>query len=167
MSKGTRFIIRKVTPSDAEEVRSLRLQLVKENPKVYGVVYSTERRKHISYYTRLIREHQKKDASIFIVTYGSRVIGMGLVRRNNQENPTEGYLGSLGIIKEFQGLGLGKRLIEFRLEWIKKHTQFKVIKTIVTKKNIKMLNLAENFGFKIVGQGSYYGVPEFYMEKNL
>jgi ribosomal protein S18 acetylase RimI-like enzyme len=160
-------VIKKVTVKDAESLRNLRLQLVKENPKTFGVVYSTERKKGLKHFADLIKEHEGKDSGIFVLIKDNKLVGMGIVRRDDKKDDSVGYLGSLGILKEYQSKGLGKYLLEYRLGWISKNTKFKKIKTIVLKENIKMLNLAKKYGFQIVGEGKYRNLPEYYLEKTL
>ncbi|OGM18645.1 hypothetical protein A2686_04220 [Candidatus Woesebacteria bacterium RIFCSPHIGHO2_01_FULL_38_10] len=92
--------IRKAKVSDAEALRNLRLQLVKENPKTYGVVFNTERRKNIQYFIDLIKKHSSFDSGVFLLIKNRKLIAMGLVRRENNNDPTIGYLGSLGGFKK-------------------------------------------------------------------
>ncbi len=161
------ILICEAKSEDAESLRSLRIQLVKENPKTYGVVHETERKKKTKHFTDWIQEHLKEDARIFLLEVGGKVIGMGAVKRAENENPEIGYLGSLGILNEYQGRGFGRLLVQHHLDWAKKNTRFKKVKTIVQKRNTRMLKLAKSFGFAVVGEGKYRGVPEFYLEKNL
>jgi len=56
-------------------------------------------------------------------------------------------------------------MLRYRLEWIKKKTKFKKVKTIVQKSNTRMLKLSKKFGFKIVGDGKYRGIEEYYLER--
>jgi len=159
--------IKKAVKGDEEVLMKLRLQLVKENPKTYGVLYTTERKKGLKHYSELIREHSTGDSGIFLLKVENKFVGMGVVRRDQKTDPEIGYLGSLGIIRKYQGKGLGNYLLKYRLEWLEKNTKFKKVKTIVQKGNNKMLSLAKKYGFNIVGEGSYYDIPEYYLEKNV
>lgn len=159
--------VRKAGLKDTEKFRELRLQLVKENPKTYGVLYTTEKKKPLSHYKKIIIDHQTNDSAVFILVKDTNFIGMGIVQRDNNKDETVGYLGSLGILKEYQGQGLGEYLLKYRLDWIKENTKFKKIKTIVLQENTKMISLAKKHGFKVVGEGSYYNLPEYYLEKTL
>jgi RimJ/RimL family protein N-acetyltransferase len=160
-------VIRKIRVADAAALRDLRLQLVAENPKTYGVILATERRKKLTDYQRWIKEYRQADAGMFLLFLKGKPIGMAAVKRNNPHDPTIGYLGSLGILRAHQGRGWGKELLAYRLNWIQKNTKFKRVKMIMTKTNRRMLHLAKKFGFKIITKGSYHGVEEYRLEKIL
>jgi len=104
------LLIRKAIVSDAEALRRLRLQLVKENPRTYGVMLDTERRKKTQYFADIIKKHSTPDSGVFVMSKSGRLIGMAAVRRDKPQNQSIGYLGSLGILKEFQGKELGKAM---------------------------------------------------------
>ncbi|MBM3209119.1 GNAT family N-acetyltransferase [Candidatus Shapirobacteria bacterium] len=159
--------IRKATIRDAIALRKLRFELVKENPRAYGVVYSTERKKGVDHYARWIKEYCQRDSAMFLLFVKNKLVGMSAIKRDNASIPEVGYVGSLGVLSDYQGKGLGRLLIDCRVEWAKKHTKFKKIKTIISRDNKKMLQIAQKNGFKIVGEGKYYGVPELYLEKEL
>lgn len=58
---------------------------------------------------------------------------------------------TLGILKDFQGLGLGSLLMECALAWAYEHS-LERIELSVFKSNIKAINLYKKFGFIIEGE---------------
>ena len=157
----------KAKQKDAIKLQSLRLQLVKENPKIYGVVYQTEKNRGLDYYKKWLKEYSRPDAGIFLLELNGEIIGMGAVKPEHRDNPTVGYFGSLGVLRKCQGKGYGKMMLEHRLNWARENTKFKTIKTIIVKTNKPALILTQRLGFKITGEGSYYGVEEYHLEKDM
>lgn len=159
------FKIKRALKEKAPILRSLRIQLVKENPLIFGETYRSEKAHSLQYYVDWIKEYNTKNSAIFIGYIGDTAIGMCAVKKDLDIET--GYFGSLGILKAHQGYGYGHLLMEYRLNWVKNNTNFKRIKTIVTKSNVKMLAIAQNNGFKIIGEGFYQEEPEYYLEKDL
>ncbi len=157
--------VKRIHKSDKVTLRDLRLKLVAENPYIFGETLETESKHDLEYYERWIARYRGKDAAMFILYVGDLAVGMCAVKR--EEGPSIGYFGSLGVLKEYQGKGYGRLLLDFRLNWVRANTEFKKIKTIITKENTKMLEIAKKQGFIIVGDGYYNKVPEFYLEKLL
>jgi ribosomal protein S18 acetylase RimI-like enzyme len=151
--------IRQVGKNEAERLRVIRLALVKENPKTFGVLYNSERRKPLDYFQKDLEKFSAPDAAIFFLEIDGKIVGMAKVGRYQNKNPFTGYLSSLGILKSYQGQGWGEKLLEYRLKWIKNHTRFKRILMIIVDGNEKMNYLARKYGFSKIDRGSFYGVP--------
>lgn len=159
--------IRQVLPKDAPALRKIRLELVKENPKTFGILYATERRKSLKHFEDEIRKYSTPNSAIFFLEASGKVVGMAIVRRYDAKDPYTGYLSSMGILKKYQGCGLGKELLKHRLEWIRKNTKFKRVLMIIVDGNEKMVKLAHNLGFSEISHSSFYGVPNTKFELKL
>ena len=158
-------MVKKLVADDSITLQKLRLQLVKENPIVFGETFESESEFMLQDYKNWIKKRSVKDSGIFVIFLDGKAIGMCEVRPDKENDV--GYFGSLGILREYQGKGFGSMLMDFRLEWAKKNTNFKKIKTIITKNNKRMLVIAQKQGFKIVGEGNYKSEPEYYLEREL
>ncbi len=82
---------------------------------------------------------------------GSRAVGLGRARKLLEQEFREGtwYVYNAYTLKEFQGLGMGKRNLAFRLDEIRKRGGKEVIIDILSINN-KMLHIAEEIlGFKV------------------
>ena len=158
---------RRAKLEDVPKLRKLRIQLVRENPRIFGVIESTERKRNLDYYKKWIKEYSQKDAAILLLEVYGDLVGMAAIKREDVSNPEIGYIGSLGVLKKFQGKGYGRLLDQKREHWVKEKTKFKKLKCIVAKFNNKRLEILKKHGYIVVGEGKYYGVPEYYLEKDL
>lgn len=91
-----------------------------------------------------IEKFKLKDKStrIWIAKSGSNIIGYATAKKYKRLN----YLGSMYILPEYQGLGLGKRLMVKTLKWFGGQ---KNIRLGVASYNIKAIKFYEKYGFKI------------------
>ena len=163
-SLGMSWLIKKVKLGEASRLRQIRLALIKENPKTFGILYDTERRKPVKYFENEIKRYKVSDAAIFFLEVNGEIVGMAKVGRYSKKDPYTGYLSSMGILKKYHGRGFGERLLKHRLDWIRKNTGFKKVLMIVVDGNEKMTYLAYKMGFKEISHSSFYGVSNTKLE---
>lgn len=88
---------------------------------------------------------------IIAKTTSDQIIGFGLV--DFFEEPKKNHVSIVGTIvdKEFRGLGLGKKLLEYEIDISRKRKKNK-IRATVHEHNIESLKLHQSLGFEIEGK---------------
>lgn len=157
--------IRKVKAEDAEKLRQLRLRLLQAYPSVYGTTYQSAARHGVGETTREIKEFSSPGAAIFVAEDGEKLVGM--CRIEPTANKDIAYAGRLGVVPQYLGKGIGKDLFNYRYRWAKDNTDYKKITANVRKRNTGAVSFLTKAGFKIVGEGSYRGVPEWNLEMKI
>ncbi|WP_379134317.1 GNAT family N-acetyltransferase [Paenibacillus sp. sgz500958] len=164
-----RVTLRKLIPEDACELLKLQHKLDQESS--FMLLEPDERHTGQQMIREMIVNFEDSESSIFI---GAEVEGSlvgylslrgGTVRRNRHC----GYI-VMGIIQEYQGLGIGKELFREMNEWARAHHITRVELTVMTH-NTRALALYTKNGFTIEGtkvkslkvDGQY--VDEYYMSK--
>ena len=76
--------------------------------------------------------------------------------RENAPRPGTIYIQSTGLLTEFRGRGLGKRIKEWQIEYAKKNG-FRRMLTNCRESNAAMISINEKFGFRAIRttQGYY------------
>jgi ribosomal protein S18 acetylase RimI-like enzyme len=70
------------------------------------------------------------------------------------------YIQSTGLLREFRGRGLGKRVKEWQIEYAKNNGFSRVV-TNCRESNAAMIKINERFGFRVVRKtDDYYGDGE-------
>ena len=89
------------------------------------------------------------DAVAAVAVSGTRVVGLCTVER--RVSPAEGHVGVLGvaILKEFRGIGVGRRLLTHSLE--KCRGKFELVILEVFSNNTRARKLYESLGFRLAG----------------
>lgn len=151
--------IRKATLEDAEKLRELRLEIVKLNPKVFGVSYKTLKRIGIE---ETIKELQEPGSATFIAEDNRRLVGM--IRIHATDKKGVAYVGRAGVLPAYQRQGTAKRLHHAWYDWVLKDTEYQKVQANTRKSNTAGLKLAKGDGFRIVGEGNYRGIPEWNLE---
>ena len=69
----------------------------------------------------------------------------------DETQPGELYIDSLGVKPDHQGMGVGTKLLQYIIDQYV-HTDHRTIGLLVEKENIKAKHLYIKLGFEIVGQ---------------
>lgn len=117
MSEG--IVIRTAKPDEWEALKQVRLQALQDAPASFGERYEDAVQKDDEewkqYFTKVIySEHQ----DILFAVDGSRVIGMMLLFTRDLDQKIGG-IGGLWVAPEYRQKGLGRRLVETGLEWMR------------------------------------------------
>lgn len=92
---------------------------------------------------------------VYFIKIDDKIIGSTEYQIKSSD---EAYLSGLVILPEFQGKGIARKAIEFRLEKIK---DMKRIWVVTHPENKKILKLYESLGFKVESRKeNYYGDGE-------
>lgn len=97
-----------------------------------------------SWQDRLLTD--KKLSNFWIAKVNSKIVAFCIAKRETDKNK----LVAIYVLPNYQGLGLGKKLIEKALAWCGDNN--KPIFLDVVKYNLKAKSFYEKFGFKEVGE---------------
>ena len=95
--------------------------------------------------------HKEENSIIFLAISEDKMVGIASIN-SNQKARTK-HVGVLGIVvaNSFCGLGIGKRMIEYLIQWAKANKITKKISLVTREDNIKAIELYEKFGFEVEG----------------
>jgi len=130
--------MRRATMKDAEGVKQLTKQLV-----IYRCKTFDEKRFLFGFRKRI---QDTKTHHFFVCTLHDEVVGMTLVELI-PSNPTEAYLNTLFVDNQHQRQGIGKKMFDFIMDYLKQLR----IKTVIinVRKNEPMeIGFFEKYGFK-------------------
>jgi ribosomal protein S18 acetylase RimI-like enzyme len=93
---------------------------------------------------------------IYKATYNNQLIGFSCAGIDMYQ--TTGWLLFSNVVKEFQGNGIGKRLIEARLHALRQFSALRKVLVTVNESNTPSIRALESFGFKLAQvEMDYYG----------
>ncbi|MEW9670035.1 GNAT family N-acetyltransferase [Ammoniphilus sp. 3BR4] len=93
---------------------------------------------------------------IFKATFDNRLIGFSCAGIDMYQ--LTGWLLFSNVIKEFQGHGIGKKLIEARLRVLRQFSTLRKVLVTVSETNTSSIRALESFGFKLAHvEWDYYG----------
>ncbi len=133
---------KKVTPKDVDGY--LELEKTTIGQKMYSRISDKE---------EALKEFFKNE--VYLIYKGDRLVGS---TEFEMKGPDHAYLSGLVIHPDFQGLGIGREAVLFRLEKLK---GVKRIDLVTHPKNFKIINLYQSLGFKIEKRiENYFGDGE-------
>ena len=141
--------IKKATLDDFEEVLELKLKLKEFERELNKNLPSLSQVKQ--YYEKYLRKYlSSENSAVFIALEENKPVAM-ISAKIYQALPTQkseirGYLSNLYVEEEFRRHGIGKKLMEKAIEWIKSKNA-KTVRGEIYKENILSLNLARSLGF--------------------
>lgn len=93
---------------------------------------------------------------IYKATYNNQLIGFSCAGIDMYQ--TTGWLLFSNVMKEFQGKGIGKRLIEARLQALRQFPTIRKVLVTVNETNTPSILALKSFGFKLAqAEMDYYG----------
>ncbi len=139
-----------------ERISHLNKELLEDLIKVYLDGYSTmpyyhyKKRKDVKWYIRWL--YRRDSDGIFIATYNNKPIGFIACDANWDE-----FLGAIHeivVMRKFQRKGIGSKLLQTGLCYLKKKG-IKLVELYVGEKNTGAIRFYKKFGFKEAG---LYGI---------
>lgn len=140
--------IRKATSKDIEEVLEISKLLLDFHINLdpyYGIY--TKYENHRKYYEAQLK---KKNNIYVIAEYDKKVVGLAsgyIISIPNSKAPKIGVLVSNFVKKEYRHQGIGKMLLDYRIDWFK-NKGVKFLETNVDARNKKGLPIWKKLGFK-------------------
>lgn len=142
------IIIRSVKMSDASDINEIRIQDgVREN--TLGLITETVMK------SESFLKNLDADSHLLVAELQEKVVGV--VGLNIMKNPRMRHSASLGISirKEYQGQGIGKKLMEKILDLADNWLMLIRVELGVLEDNEKAMNLYKSLGFEVEGKKKY------------
>lgn len=145
--------IRRLTVTDADSYRSLRLRAVEEHPEAFiPYVEEESQRTPQEIADRFEKVWNKANNFILGAFNGSELIGMaGFYQYERQKLQHKGGVWGVYVRNELQGRGIGKLLIQSLVNEVRKLEAVKQIMLSVSANNNGAKRLYDSFGFQVYG----------------
>jgi len=167
-----KFIIRKPNEDDAENIINYSKILFASTDQVLTTL--EEYRITVENEKIWINNFIKHPHSLLLVAeFDKQIIGMlFFVPNSKKKNSHTGEFG-VNVHPDFQGLGIGKKLIEILISWAKENTQIEKVTLSVFDSNQHAIKLYKDLGFVEEGRfikaikqpsGEYVDTLQMYIE---
>ena len=171
---GRKYIIRQPNETDAagiihySKILFASTDQVLTTPEEYAITIENEK--------IWINDFIKNSNSLLLVAeYESQIIGMlFFVPNSKKKNSHTGEFG-VNVHPEFQGIGIGRKLIQMLIDWAKENSKIEKVTLSVFATNKKAIQLYRNLGFIEEGRlvksikqisGEYVDTLLMYLETN-
>jgi len=105
---------------------------------------------YVSAYSPEAKEKHIKDFTVFVAEADGMIVGSGMTGINGSFKGVDiHFLGNNFVVKEYQGQGIGRALVEVRAEFIKQRKG--IMSTVARAKNPKTQHLLYSVGLKPMG----------------
>jgi ribosomal protein S18 acetylase RimI-like enzyme len=139
--------IRKATRNDLETITRITVECETDEEKLQ---YPDRTLPQIRKYTRpeifrkvLLKEMNEKNRYFIVVETNNKVIGFGQAILRNDS----GEIGRICIDRKYRKMGIGKELMKYLIDFLRKR-KVDVIESYCYTKNNPSLKMHEKFGFK-------------------
>ena len=143
------MIIKKATIKDFEKLKDIKLESKKDEMKYSDSLKPLSKTIDI-YFEYFKAELRKKNSAVFIALE-KQPIGIIIVTYFKplriSKFPKKGYISNLYIKKEHRKKGIGKKLLDISLKWLKQNN-VKYISLEIHLENKNALKFYRNLGFK-------------------
>lgn len=142
------LLIRPVRLSDAEDINEMRRQ---KEVRAKTSALATETLS----LTESFLSNIESDAHVLVAETEEKVVGM--ISLHLFKNPRQRHIASLGMMvrTEYQGKGIGKKLMEDILDLADNWLLLVRIELDVTEDNERAIHLYRSFGFEVEGKKKY------------
>lgn len=174
MTEPEKVVIRRAAGDDAERVRRLRLDALRNHPQAFASDYESSQVEGIDFWRERIASQAEKGEGIIIVAEaGEKLVGMtGLYRGSRVRTRHSGTIWGVYVDPEWRGLRLGDVLVEAAVAWGREQGVV-VAKLAVITTNIPAINSYLRCGFQVFGvepkailyNGTYY--DELHMVRDI
>ena len=113
--------------------------------------------------------------ALFVLKRGGRILAAVSIEEDenverlpcwNENLFPEGELARIGVLPEAQGRGLGRRILQYGMDELKKRG-FRGVRMLVNKRNLKAIRCYAVFGFRVAGECHMYDQDFLCYEKEL
>jgi ribosomal protein S18 acetylase RimI-like enzyme len=163
--------IYKLSSSDWEEYKKLRLEALQSDPESFGDSYEESSRLHDEEWKK---ELENPKSHMLVAKEGDSIFAMvAAYQEDNVKMQHMAYIWGVYVRKEYRGQGIGKKLMEKALEELVKNKEIEKVDLNVNTSQLSAVRLYEKLGFVVAGtlhrelkvDGKYY--DEYVMEKFL
>jgi ribosomal protein S18 acetylase RimI-like enzyme len=144
------MIIRRAKQEDFEDLKEIKLLSKKEEFKYSDSIRLVEENKE-HYHKYLEKDLRYENRGLFIAIEKKKIIGMILAQYFKplpiSKYKKKGYISNLYILEQYRKKGIGKKLIERSLDWLKKNnTEYVSLEIHIDNEDAK--KIYKKFGFK-------------------
>lgn len=147
--RDLRYIIRSAEEKDADNLSVIRVQIDGETENMDrepGEAYIDE-----TGFKQIIKDDTESEHNLFLVAeVNGRIAGFSRCAGNNLKRSSHRVEFGIGILKEFWGYGIGKKLLEESINWADSNG-IKKICLQVLESNAKASDLYRRYGFEVEG----------------
>lgn len=145
---GSHMSVRRLTPEDAEAVREVRLEGLKNHPENFGADHDDEAAHPIEWWRVRIGHPAGAGFGAWIDGQLAGIISIG--QEQQKKHRHQGSIGGFYVRPQFRGRGVGDALMKAALEEAAKRVEH--VTLTVTASNEGAVRLYERNGFKTVGR---------------
>lgn len=145
------MIIRKLTEEDLDQLWSIRLRSLQDNPEAFGSTYEeTRQRGKESYRQRLRQPHAE---TFYVGAFeDERLVGIvGFFRESGTKGQHKGYIISMYVAPEQRGRGVGKALVAEAITQARTIPGLEQLLLAVVTTNTAARRLYRSLGFEVYG----------------
>lgn len=137
--------IRRLSETDVEDYRAIRLAALKFAPEAFGSSYETEIERPLSHFA------ERLQTSIVFAAYrGDEIVGMaGMRQEEGEKRRHNGFLWGVFVARDHRRLGVARAMIEAVLNAAQGVVE--QVSLVVVKDNLAALALYEALGFMRFG----------------
>jgi len=144
--------LREATPEDAEQIINYVLRLLKDplsnmerSEGEFNISVEEER--------KILQEYNEAKNAMYIVAEENNQI-VGLLQCSGKNKIKTKHTVSLGISvdQEYRNRGIGRKMMEYLLDWAKNNKEIKRIELLVFETNENAIELYTKMGFEIEGR---------------
>lgn len=95
---------------------------------------------------------EEENSIILIATIDDNIISIASITSNQKSRSKHVGTFGIGIAKQYSGLGLGRILMDYLVEWAKSNGVTKKISLVTREDNIRAIELYKKIGFKEEGR---------------
>jgi RimJ/RimL family protein N-acetyltransferase len=169
---GKSFIIRRPTEDDAENIIAYTKTLFFSTDQVlttleeYTITIEAEKMWISSF-------KENPDALVLVAEIKNQIIGLLFFISNSKRKTSHTGEFGLSVHPRFQGIGIGRTLIELLLSWAKQNIKIEKVYLTVLNTNHQAIQLYKNLGFVEEGRqvkgvkqlnGEYADIIQMYIE---
>jgi RimJ/RimL family protein N-acetyltransferase len=150
LNNGTKVHFKKIEQIDAESRHDFFVKLSMAQAGILHTIDEIEIHAHETYDKINDFLKNKRGLWLLALTLENKIVGeVDITIKNLARIRHNGFL-TIGVLPEFQGIGLGTKLMEYALLWAREHHLLRIELTVF-KGNIKAQNLYKKFGFVVEG----------------
>ena len=130
--------------------KTIRLQALRECPVAFNSSYEEEKERPLSDFADLLRESANRITfGVFDTTELLAIVSVTWDKRKKVNH--KGSISSMYVSPSHRGIGLGKQLLAYALEFVDSQTNLVQLTLVVNTTNTSAISLYKSFGFKMFG----------------
>lgn len=139
------FEVRRLSPADCHDYRTIRLRALETEPQAFGSVYDVEALRPIEAFAERLAT-----AVVFGAYQDSRIVGMaGFKRESGLKDAHKAFVWGVFVESDYRKMGVGQALISALI--VVARAEVEQLTLAVISENKTAISLYERNGFQIYG----------------